>query len=35
MLTGIDAANLCRIEQGKQSAGIDVLSKSLMQWDIK
>lgn len=27
MLTGIDAANLCRIEQGKQSAGIDVLSK--------
>ncbi len=26
-LTGIDAANLCRIEQGKQSAGIDVLSK--------
>ena len=27
MLTGIDAANLCRIEQGKQSVGIDVLSK--------
>ncbi|MDO4931390.1 MAG: helix-turn-helix transcriptional regulator [Prevotellaceae bacterium] len=27
LLTGIDAANLCRIEQGKQSAGIDVLSK--------
>lgn len=27
MLTGINAANLCRIEQGKQSAGIDVLSK--------
>lgn len=27
ILTGIDAANLCRIEQGKQSAGIDVLSK--------
>lgn len=27
MLTGIDAANLCRIEQGKQSAGIDILSK--------
>ena len=26
-LTGIDAANLCRIEQGKHSAGIDVLSK--------
>ena len=26
-LTGIDAANLCRIEQGKQSAGIDLLSK--------
>lgn len=27
ILTGIDAANLCRIEQGKQSVGIDVLSK--------
>lgn len=27
LLTGIDAANLCRIEQGKQSVGIDVLSK--------
>lgn len=27
LLAGIDAANLCRIEQGKQSAGIDVLSK--------
>jgi len=26
-LTGIDAANLCRIEQGKQSVGIDILSK--------
>ena len=26
-LTGIDAANLCRIEQGKQSIGIDLLSK--------
>lgn len=27
ILTGIDAANLFRIEQGKQSVGIDVLSK--------
>lgn len=27
LLTGIDAANLCRIEQGKQSVGIDILSK--------
>lgn len=27
LLTGIDAANLCRIEQGKQSVGIDLLSK--------
>ena len=27
LLTGIDAANLCRIEQGIQSVGIDVLSK--------
>lgn len=26
-LTGINAANICRIEQGKQSVGIDVLSK--------
>ena len=26
-ITGIDAANLCRIEQGKQSVGIDILSK--------
>ncbi|NPD81206.1 helix-turn-helix transcriptional regulator [Prevotella sp. PINT] len=26
-LTGIDAANLCRIEQGKQSVGIDILSR--------
>lgn len=24
---GIDAANLCRIEQGKHSVGIDILSK--------
>lgn len=27
VLTGIDAANLCRIEQGNQSVGIDLLSK--------
>jgi DNA-binding XRE family transcriptional regulator len=27
MLTGIDAANICRIEQGKYSVGLDVLSK--------
>lgn len=27
VLTGIDPANLCRIEQGKQSVGIDILSK--------
>lgn len=26
-LAGIDAANLCRIEQGKVSVGIDILSK--------
>ncbi len=26
-LTGIDAANICRIEQGKYSVGLDVLSK--------
>jgi DNA-binding XRE family transcriptional regulator len=27
VLAGIDAANLCRIEQGKYSVGIDILSK--------
>lgn len=27
LLTGIDAANLCRIEQGKYSTGIDILSR--------
>lgn len=26
-LSGVDAANICRIEQGKHSVGIDVLSK--------
>ena len=26
-LTGINAANICRIEQGKQSVGLDILSK--------
>jgi transcriptional regulator with XRE-family HTH domain len=27
LLTGIDAANLSRIEQGKYSTGIDILSR--------
>lgn len=26
-LSGVDAANICRIEQGKYSVGFDVLSK--------
>lgn len=26
-LSGVDAANICRIEQGKHSVGLDVLSK--------
>ena len=26
-LTGVDAANLCRIENGKYSVGLDILSK--------
>ena len=27
ILTGIDAANLSRIEQGKYSTGVDILSR--------
>ena len=27
ILTGIDASNLCRIEQGRSSVGLDILSK--------
>ena len=27
ILTGIDASNLCRIEQGRYSVGLDILSK--------
>ena len=27
MKAGIDAANLCRIEQGRYSAGLDILAK--------
>lgn len=26
-LAGVDAANLCRIENGKYSVGLDILSK--------
>lgn len=27
MMSGVDAANICRIEQGKYSVGLDILSK--------
>jgi len=27
LMTGIDASNICRIEQGRHSVGIDILSK--------
>jgi len=27
LMTGIDASNICRIEQGKHSVGIDILSR--------
>ena len=29
MLTNIDASNLCRIEQGRYSVGLDILTKYL------
>lgn len=34
-LTDIDAANLCRIEQGKYSAGLDILCKIAMALDAR
>lgn len=33
--TGIDAANLCRIEQGRYSVGLDILSKIANALDYK